>query len=153
MKTINNQFRPSRSALQNVQSAYNAYNIFLSIVLLATAVRVITFYLVRVIDKTSSQFGPINLTLQLIGWINLVALIFVLISVYNLGKQIKLHGADKTLPVLWVVIMFFPLFNLIAILIMYRKTRKLISQLKSKEGCGYNGAGCEGTGRLKDSNG
>jgi phosphate starvation-inducible membrane PsiE len=60
---------------------------------------------------------------------NFLLLILTLISTYALANQLKKYSVDKTHPILWAIVMFIPIFNLIAMFIMYKKARRLIRHL------------------------
>ncbi|GEM_PF-4145452 len=109
-----------------VKKVYNFFNISLLSFLVFMSIRAATFSVVPASENLTTLFTVVNL----------VVLVFALCGVYRMAKQLKLNGADKTHPVLWVIAMFIPLFNLIAILIMYKKARALLKEAPNR---GANG--------------
>ena len=106
--------------LEIVEKAYKKYNLALLIFFIFLCLKAVVFSMVTMSQKI--------ITFSYI--INVILLIFVLWNVYQVTKILRTNNKDKTHPLLWVISIFLPLFNIIAILLIYNKTRKFIKELR-----------------------
>lgn len=118
---LNQQGDLKTNLLVAVEKAYKKYNFSLLILLI--------FLCLRTVISSMISLGPEIVAVIYI--VNVAILIFALYSVYEITKLLKVNGKDRTHPVLWVIAMFLPLFNLIAILLIYSKTRRFLKELRS----------------------
>jgi cytochrome bd-type quinol oxidase subunit 2 len=104
-----------------VEKAYKYYNLsLLSFIIFKFGVVAITY--LKAMSKD---------VITVLNGIGILIFIFVLWSVYKITGLFKKNNRDKTHPVLWVILMFLPLFNLVGIFLIYNKARKFMKELRS----------------------
>jgi len=102
--------------LSAIEKAYKNYNLSL----LSFFISLIVWGIFYSSQELSSLFQTITIIL----------FIFVLWNVYRATKLLKVNNRDRNHPVLWVIAMCVPLFNIILILIIYNKFRIFIKELR-----------------------
>lgn len=112
-----------QSLLNMLLKRYSHYNLSLLSFIISFPIMILVLW----IDKsTNTVFFTIAL------FIRYACALWVLISVWQLSSFLRKQNVDRTHPVLWVIVMFLPLANLIAIYNLYGKARKGIVQLKAE---------------------
>ncbi|MCM8780443.1 MAG: hypothetical protein NC908_00750 [Candidatus Omnitrophica bacterium] len=114
--------------LERLQKNYRNYNLSL----LAYFILLLGYFNLIFFIHTTGMTHLVDTDIfRVFELIRLFSFILVLVYVYRLGKILKSNNRDKTPAFLWVIIMVLPIVNLIAILLLYHKSRKFIKELKT----------------------
>lgn len=111
---------PENNLLTAIKKAYKYYDLSLLSFIVYKFLVYVIFYVIPISE---------GLIVALKG-ISFLILIWFFISVYKLAYLLKQNTKDRTHPALWVVLMAIPLFNMIGMLMLYHKSRKLIKSIK-----------------------
>ena len=119
------------NSLEDLKKAYAYYNqavIFYVIGFVAKYVIAAFIPTVYNYHTTTSHFlATVMIYLSMI--IYPLVLIYLLARVYKMATHLKNHNIEKIHPVLWVTVMIIPAINILFIIMMYVRAKKLIKQL------------------------
>jgi len=128
----NREAEPRNYLLVTIEKAYDNYNHSLQLLLIFLLFKFVIdiFFCVSLAINNGD-----TLTTVAVGILNIIVFLLsipVLVNVYKITRLLKQNNKDEMHPILWVFLMFIPLFNVIAIFLIYSKARKFIKKLRGK---------------------